>query len=188
VNDGRLRRLVGRALRRLHWVEAQGLERIPESGNVILAVTHCGVRGGLILESCMQRRVVFVASGRFLRFPVIQQVARMMGAIFISPADILDNRFLDETAEALEHGNLVGVMVQGQQTTGTPGEVKRGAAYLACRLQADVLPISVLKRGLVIRIRVGDLLPRPAEVKGNVMDELMTHVRAQLAIGGTGAT
>jgi 1-acyl-sn-glycerol-3-phosphate acyltransferase len=181
------RRLAGRLLRVAHRVDAQGMERVPATGGLILAVTHCGVRGGLILETCMQRDLTFLASGRFLRFALIRSIARRMGAVFVSPADLLDTRVLDEAAEVLAGGRLLGVMVQGRQMDQVAGPVKRGTAYLACRLAADILPIHVSRSGLRMRIRVGELLPPPACATAQAMNQTMAAVCAQLDIHGWAA-
>jgi 1-acyl-sn-glycerol-3-phosphate acyltransferase len=183
-----LRRLAGLLLRLVHRIEIQGLDHVPTTGRLILAVTHCGVRGGLILETYLARDVVFVVSARFLRFPVIRNIAQQMGGVFVSSTDMLDTRLLDEASEVLAGDHLLGVMVQGRQMDEVAGQAKRGAAYLAYRLGADILPVQVSTRGLRLHIRFGELLPHPVSARAHLLNRTMAAVCTQLGIGWRMAT
>lgn len=178
-----LRHMLGRMLGFFHWIDIQGLERIPQSGRLILAVNHCGVRGGLVLEACLHRDVIYIASARFLHFPIIRQLARRIGAIFVSPMDMFTTRILDEATNVLDTGRMLGVMVEGRQMDLHQGELKRGAAYLAHRLSADILPVSVDMHGLQLKIRIGDVLPKPVSVHASSLEQTMAEIALQLGIG-----
>ena len=134
------------------------------------------------MESLLKRDVVFIASGRFLRFPLIRGLAEELGAIFVSPGDMLSTRILDESFDAVSGGSLLGVMVEGRQMGITYGTVKRGAAYLAYKLSAKILPINVSKKGPWIKVVVGELMPAPLSLTSSAIAETMRGVCKQLDI------
>ena len=180
--DPKLRRRFGRMLRALHFIDAQGVDRVPSKGRVVVALNHCGVRGALVFESTIARDIVFIASHRFFRVPLINKIARRISALYVSPADMICTRLLDEAADLVRGGSLLGVMVTGRQMNQVQAVPKRGAVYLAYRLQASILPVQVLKHGLVVRIRVGDLMPPPRSVNAYDLNERLTQVCDQLGL------
>ncbi|MFY0572009.1 lysophospholipid acyltransferase family protein [Archangium lansingense] len=162
-----------RLVRRMHRIEAQGLERIPQQGRVILAVNHTGlgVRSGLLLSTLLERDITFLASTVMRRLPFSRQLARTFSVIFVSPADMLSTRLLDEAEAVLGRGALLGLMVDGREMNQRKGMTKRGAAWLAIRLGASLLPVSV-RFGLTgnARVQVGELLPPPPSVSRQDLD------------------
>lgn len=165
-----------RLLRSIHRVDVFGLERVPPDGRVIMALNHCGVRGAFVFQSLIPRDIVFLASHRFLRLPLVGRIASLMSALYVSQADVLRTRILDEAADLMRGGSLLGVMVSGRQMAGTQGIAKRGVAWLAYRLGADILPVSVIKHGLNIRIDVGARLPPPQSVNAHALEETLDDV------------
>lgn len=176
------RRRLGRWLARLHWLTVEGLEHVPASGRTVVAFNHCGVRGGLLFESLIQRDVVFLASARFLRFALVRPLAEKLCAIFVSPADMTQMRLFREAGDAIDGGSLLGVMVPGRQMTATQGTPKRGAVYLAWRLKANLLPVEVRLRGLRVRVRVSAALPPPRSVSARDLDARFAEVCAAIRV------
>ena len=182
VGDAQTRRRFARLLYALHWVDAQGLERIPAHGRVIIALNHSGVRGAMVLSHLMQRDMVMLGSVRFLRFWFVREFAQRLAVLFVSVADMLSPRLYDEMDNVMHGGSMIGIMVPGRQMTQVQGVPKRGAVYLAYRLQADILPISVIKIGLYVRIRVGHVLPRPRGISHQLLHQSYRAVCLQLGI------
>jgi len=169
-------RRLGQLLRLVHRVEAEGLDRVPAQGRFIVATPYVGVRGGLLLTALLSRNLVFLASAAFFRFPAARSLV-----VFVSPADMLATRLLDRAGEVLDAGALLGVMVDGEQMDLHPGRPKRGAAYLAARLGADILPVWAQLRGPLARFYVGEPVPKPASVSRRLLDAAMDQVT--LALG-----
>jgi hypothetical protein len=142
-----------------------------------LATNYVGVRGGLLLTALLSRNLVFLASSGFFRFPIARSLA-----VFVSPADMLATRLLDRVGEILDASVVLGVMVDGEQMDLRPGRPKRGAAYLAARLDADILPVRAELRGPLARFHVGEPVPKPAAVSRRALDAAMTQV--VMALGG----
>ena len=164
----------------LHAVDATGLERIPAQGRYLVATNHAGVRGALLLGALLEREIVFVVSARFLSVPGAAAIARGVGGIFVSPGDMLGLRMLRECSAALDRGALLGVMTEGRLMNGRYGPPKRGASYLAARLQLGLWPVSIRLRGPTARIRVGALLPAPAAVDRRSLDAATDRLAEQL--------
>ncbi len=164
-----LRRLV----RRVHRVQAHGLERVPRHGRVILAANHVGLglRSGLLLSALLERDVTFLASTVMNRLPLFRTLTRFSPVIFVSRADMLSTRLLDEASAVLGRGALLGVMVDGREMDQRKGLAKRGAAWLAVRLGATLLPVSVRFGFLAAtRVKVGELLPAPSSTSRVALD------------------
>jgi 1-acyl-sn-glycerol-3-phosphate acyltransferase len=178
-----LGRSLGGILRLVHHVQTEGFDRIPVQGRFIMATNHVGVRGGLLLTSLLSRELVFLTSARFLRFPLIRSLARRTAPVFVSPVDMLATCLLDRAGEVLDAGALLGVMVDGRQMDLRRGSPKRGAAYLAARLSADILPIRVQLRGPLARFHVGECVPMPTAVSRPVLDAAMMRVVMALGDG-----
>jgi 1-acyl-sn-glycerol-3-phosphate acyltransferase len=162
-----------RLIRQVHRVRAHGLERIPPSGRVILAVNHVGLglRSGLLLSALLERDITFLASTVMRRIPFFLPLTRAFPVIFVSPADMLSTRLLDEAAGVLGRGALLGLMVDGREMDQRKGLTKRGAAWLALRLEASLLPVSV-GFGLTgtARVRVGEPMPPPPSASRRDLD------------------
>jgi 1-acyl-sn-glycerol-3-phosphate acyltransferase len=162
-----------RLVRRVHRVEAHGLERVPSRGRVIIAMNHVGlgVRSGLLLSSLLERNITFLASTVMRRLPLSRQLASTFPVLFVSPADMLSTRLLDEADAVLGRGDLLGLMVDGREMDQRKGVTKRGAAWLAVRLGASLLPVS-MRFGLtgLARVRVGEPLPPPSSASRQDLD------------------
>jgi 1-acyl-sn-glycerol-3-phosphate acyltransferase len=173
-------RLLRRLVRQAHRVDARGLERIPPQGRAILAVNHVGIglRSALLLSSLVEREITFLASTVMRRIPLFSTLARAFPVILVSPADMLSTRLLDEAAAAMDRGSLLGVMVDGREMDQRKGLTKRGAAWLAVRLEATLLPLSV-HFGLWGRAWawVGAPLPPPASVSRAELDASTATLR-----------
>jgi 1-acyl-sn-glycerol-3-phosphate acyltransferase len=137
-----------------HYTRLHNLAAVPTAGRTVVATNHAGVRGALLLGAHLKREVVFVGSARFLSAPVAASIARNMDDILVSPGDMLGTRMLDACAAVLARGALLGIMTEGRLMNGRYGPPKRGAAYLAARLHADLLPVHIQLRGPFAQVSV----------------------------------
>lgn len=181
--DPKIRRLLSRVLRMLHRVHVTGLQHVPPTGRVVAAMNHSGVRGALVFEALLKRDIVYVASGRFLRLPVIRERAMQMSALFVTKADMLSTRLFDEGEDIVSGGSMLGVMIEGIQMMEGQPLPKRGAMYLAYRLQADILPVRIRKRWWRIDVEVHPLMPSPSSVNAKVLQASLDEVCQKIGLG-----
>lgn len=149
-------------VRRVYRVDVSGLESVPLDGRILLAVRHTGAfrHGGIVAAAVIPRPVTYVGAQFMLRFPGLGPAVQRYGGIFVSGVDLQGGGFLDTCAAVLDAGEVLGVMVDGGEMDRVRGPVKPGAAYLAHRLDARIVPVRVGFHGLR-SVRVEVLPPQP---------------------------
>lgn len=142
----------------LPWVrwDVAGLEHLPADGPVILTANHRSYFDPVAIGLAVGR------AGRTIRFlgkrevfdaPVVGQLATAMGGIRVERGSGSDVP-LDLAAEALEGGQMVGILPQGTIPRGEAFfepvlEGRWGAARLAARSGAPVIPCALWGTELV---------------------------------------
>jgi 1-acyl-sn-glycerol-3-phosphate acyltransferase len=123
-----------------------GVEHIPNSGGVVLAITHFGyLEFALVAYSIWRhdrRRVRFLATSSAFRTPIVGGLLRRLGQI---PVDRQAGSAAYEAAlEALQSGSLVGVFPEaGIDASFTVRELKTGAVRLASEASVPLIPVAL---------------------------------------------
>lgn len=146
--------------RAMFRLRAVGLERLPMSGPAVLVANHLSWMDPVVLPLALPRKPGFLAMEELWHMPVVSWVMRLYGPLAIP----LRRRAIDTTAlrratEALRGGAWLIVFPEG----GIPqtGEVRafhRGAAMLAARTGAPIVPIAIV--GTDDALPLGRILPR----------------------------
>ena len=167
-------------------VDVKGLERIPRTGPVILAINHASnadpfVTGAWITTALRRRRIHWLGKRELFGWPIFGWLAAHGGVhpVERGTADIEAYRL---ATRILELGFVLLIFPEGTRSpTGALQEAKDGMATLAMRTGATIVPIGINDSDRVwpkgrriplpvprrtIRVRVGqpfrveDLLPR----------------------------
>ena len=125
-------------------LKVEGRENIPRSGPVLLCSNHMAKRDPVMLGVAVPRRqVCYMAKEELFRNGFLGGLLRGLGAFPVvrggGGADALQNayRLLDENA-------MVGVFIEGHRSKdGLLQKPKTGAALLAYRTKAPVLPVCI---------------------------------------------
>ena len=137
-------------------VRNYGVERIPRTGGVVLAVNHFHWIDVPVFGACSPRNVYFVAKVEAHRIPGLGQLIRSFGAISVRRGES-DREAVRQMRDAARAGEVVGLFVEGtRQRSGTLGEVQPGAAMVA--LQEDVPVVAGAIHGSQ-RWKVGNWAP-----------------------------
>lgn len=191
-------RFVFRVLARIRF---EGLENVPKSGPVIIAINHCSNADALLVGSWIGpksgRRTSWLAKAEALRWPIVGPLMRANGTFGIDrgAADVDAFR---AAKRVLEHGHALGVLPEGTRSpTGKMQAAKDGATLLALRTGAPILPIGVsgtdrfwpkhrrvFRPGGRLTVRIGrpfilEPLPRGADRRAALeaaTTELMRHI------------
>ena len=140
--------LIGQALLTLFYfpvfrIKVRGRENIPKTGPVLLCSNHMAKRDPVMLGVSQRRQVFYMAKEELFENKFIGAVLRGLGAFPVKRgsggADALEDAYalLDENA-------MVGVFIEGHRSKdGLLQKPKTGAALLAFRAQAPVVPVCI---------------------------------------------
>jgi 1-acyl-sn-glycerol-3-phosphate acyltransferase len=190
----RRRQLAVRVLARgLGRIDVRGIERLPKSGPVVLAVNHRDFLDGPLLFGYLGRPVSFLVKTEAYT-PRAAPFLETTGQIPVVRTR-LDIGAVRTALRLLEAGGVVGVFPEGTRGDGFVRTAKPGVGYLALRTGAVVVPVachgtdSLKHRRLrrpEVHIVVGEPIelgrvPRGRRVSRQQMLAATEQVRAALA-------
>jgi 1-acyl-sn-glycerol-3-phosphate acyltransferase len=123
-------------------LEVHAAERVPTTGPLVRAANHVGWLDGPLMAICSPRPVHALTKLEMFDGP--------LGPLLLAVGQVpLDRRHVDLAAirsavAALRSGLVVGVFPEGQRGPGDMASPRAGAAYLALRTGAPVVPVSFL--------------------------------------------
>jgi len=149
--------------RLLHLVEFSGREQIPAHGPVILCANHASYFDSMLVALCTRRRVRFLIYHTFYDHPLFGFFVRSCGAIPVTQRG-LDKEGLAAALAALQKGEVLGIFPEGSLSpTGLPTPARPGAALLAARSGAPLVPITIA--GAFFVYPKGDKSPKPGTIQ-----------------------
>jgi len=151
-----------------------GAENVPQKGALVVVSNHASYFDPPILSSCVRRPVAYMAKEELFEIPVLKQAIELYGAYPVSRG-AGDRKAIRAALKCLEDGWAIGVYLEGTRTPdGRITDPKRGAALLAAKAQAPLLPVSLwgtqailtkgsaIPRPVPITIRIGQVVPPPS--------------------------
>jgi 1-acyl-sn-glycerol-3-phosphate acyltransferase len=168
-------------------------EALPD-GPIIVVSNHTSLADGLLLAiACRRlgRSLRLLATAGVFGAPLIGGLARRLGFIPVHRGTAQAADALDAAAEALSHGEAVGLYPEGRLTRDPrmwPERAKTGAVRLALRTDAPIVPVAMVGAHEVVGRRqialtlLRNLWRRP-EVRTRVGDPI--DVREMMRIGPT---
>lgn len=150
-----------------------GAEEVPNEGKLVVVSNHASVFDPLLLACAIRRPVAFMAKEELFQIPVLKQGMELYGAYPVKRG-ASDRAALKSAMNSLNQGWATGVFLEGTRSKdGKITEPKLGAALIAARAKAPILPISlwgtqkILPKGsslphpVPITIRIGTVIPAP---------------------------
>ncbi len=130
-------------VRLLTPIRNYGVERVPRTGGVVLAVNHFHWIDPPLFGALSPRTVHFVAKVEAHRLPGLGQLIRSFGTISVRRGES-DREAVRLMREAVRDGHALGLFAEGtRQLTGRPGEVQPGAAMVALQEDVPVVPAAI---------------------------------------------
>jgi 1-acyl-sn-glycerol-3-phosphate acyltransferase len=155
-------------------LEVQGVENFPAEGPVLMAVNHLFMLDVPIYFAVVPRRPVVFVGHNWERVPLLNRyLERALTAIWVN-REIADRQALRQATRALKAGCLFCMAPEGTiSQTGGLIQGKSGAAYLATRTSATIVPLVAYGqekafhywkrlRRVPISVRVGSAYRLPA--------------------------
>lgn len=145
-------RIAGMLLvRPLFRLRFSGRENIPQKGALIICCNHISYFDPVALALGVRRRIRFIAKSEFFtsRDPAVRFFFTAMGVIPIR-RESSDTGAVNEAQRLLRNGEVIGIFPQGRIVRETAAfEPKAGAALLAVKTGAPVLPVSIFAKGKI---------------------------------------
>ena len=130
---------------RVHWQD-RGNEPAPEDGPYLVCANHQTALDVLFLCAVLRRQQPhFMAKAELFKVPLVNKLVAALGAYPVDRGGA-DVSAIKNTIKMLKEGKCVGIFPQGHRQMGiTPREadLKNGAAMIAVRAEATVLPCYV---------------------------------------------
>ncbi len=154
----------------LFCFRVEGLERYP-AGPAVIVANHPSALDALFVALALPERILYVAAEEYLSMPGVGWAMRAYGCIPVRRGEV-DTLAVKGALRALKAGFKVGVFPEGHVSP-VPGPARRGAALLAARARAPIVPVALIGTGRVfplgarfprlarVTVRVGPTLPPP---------------------------
>ena len=119
-----------------------GLERVPESGPLLIVANHLSWYDPLLLGVVLRRRVWFFTKSEIFRWPIIGAASKATGQIPVRRGES-DRAALEKGLAYLKEGKALGIFPEGTvERKTTMISALTGVGMLAIRSGAPVLPIA----------------------------------------------
>lgn len=124
--------------------EVTGRENLPQRGPVVVVCNHISLWDPVAVGVALPRRVYFMAKEELFRLPLVGLVLRGLGAFPVRRGEA-DLAAMRQALRLLRQGKVVGVFPEGGRSRrGALEEFQRGAALLALRTQAPLVPVALI--------------------------------------------
>jgi 1-acyl-sn-glycerol-3-phosphate acyltransferase len=169
-----------------------GAENVPRQGRLIVVSNHASDFDPPILSCCVRRPVAYMAKEELFQVPVLSQAIRLYGAYPVKRGSA-DRSAIRAAIASLEDGWAAGVFLQGTRTPdGRITEPKLGAAMIAAKTQAPLLPVSlwgthaIVKKGstvprsVPVTVRIGELIDPPKPGDRDALEAITQQCAARI--------
>ena len=123
-------------------VVVEGKEFIPRKGPFVVAMNHLSFLDTPLVSITVPQRLYWLVGERY-EHHTFTPIIKVTGSIFVRRGEI-DREALRQALAALDAGQVLAVAVEGTRSrSGGLNQGKTGAAYLASRAGAPILPTAV---------------------------------------------
>ncbi len=169
-----------------------GLVNVPLDGSLVVVANHGSHLDPPLLGHALGRPVAFMAKAELFQVPLLGSLIRACGAYPVKRG-ASDREAIRVACSRLEQGWATGVFLDGtRQADGRVNEPLHGAALLAARTGASLLPVAIINthrvlgpgqffpRFLPIHLRIGEPIPPPLSRKRNDLEISTDKLQSQI--------
>jgi len=125
-------------------IKVIGRENIPKEGAVLFCGNHRYYHDPVFIEAFTPRYTRFIAKEELSHIAALKPLAKLFEVIFVK-RDSKDLGPLKESLKTLKEGGAIGIFPEGTRNglEKNEGQIKNGAAYLALKTGAQIIPIGI---------------------------------------------
>jgi 1-acyl-sn-glycerol-3-phosphate acyltransferase len=124
-------------------LEIRGRKNVPPGGPLIVAFNHLAHVDAMLMIAVMPYPVEPITLADLLSVPGTGQALRAYGVIPVN-RDQVDRQVVRRALAVLQHGGVIMLAPEARRSvTGALEQARSGAAYLAMRSGAPVLPVAI---------------------------------------------
>jgi 1-acyl-sn-glycerol-3-phosphate acyltransferase len=143
VTRDTLRKLARLTSGNLLRLTARGVENVPLTGGLLLAMNHLGDADPIMVIGFSPREVEVIGKAEILRWPIFGNLARDYGMIAVRRGQP-DRETLNMALDVLKSGRALLIAPEGRESrSGAMEAAKGGAAFLAIHSRVPILPIAI---------------------------------------------
>ncbi|MCD6356532.1 MAG: 1-acyl-sn-glycerol-3-phosphate acyltransferase [Anaerolineaceae bacterium] len=131
--------------------EFHGIENVPKTGGVILAINHVNYMDTpLLMSNPVRPDITALITTKYMKKPFIAWFTKTAGGIWIN-RDIADFTAIRTASKALAKGIALGIAPEGTRSkSGQMQEGKPGTVLLAVKSGAPVIPTAITGTGTAL--------------------------------------
>ena len=138
-------RILAPMIRFFFRIHAEGLENIPAETPIIFCPNHIAAKDPVMIAAACRRQITFLGKKELFSVPLLGWLIKKLGAVKLdrSGSDISAIR---ASVDVLSKGGALAIFPQGHRYPGVhpaTTETKNGAALIAYRSGADVVPVCI---------------------------------------------
>ena len=128
--------------RLVYRLKISGVEKVPETGGVLLIANHMSYADPVMIGAACPRKVRFIGFSGLTKSKWMERLFRFAGVIPVSPENAREA--ISKASEALQAGEVVCIFPEGaiSRTGGMQG-LKRGFELIARKAKVTVLPVNL---------------------------------------------
>jgi len=124
-------------------LKVEGQENVPLEGPVIIALNHLGHLDAPLVVAFAPREVEGIALADLYHVPITGQLLRLYGVIPVH-RDEFDREVVRRALKVLAEGKALALAPEARRSvTGALEKARHGAAYLAIKSEAPVVPVAI---------------------------------------------
>ncbi|MBO7744071.1 1-acyl-sn-glycerol-3-phosphate acyltransferase [Paenibacillus sp. MWE-103] len=153
--------------------EAIGLENIPPTGPVVLCSNHISLLDPPTVGTPVNRMVHYMAKAELFAVPLFGPFIRSLGAFPVKRGGV-SKEAIRNAIGLLKEGKVMGIFPEGSRSAGDSAG-KKGAAMIALRSGAAVIPVAIIGRYKIfrkMRIKYGKPIDLSAFIQNSSSDVL----------------